>query len=147
MCDPISKSELRERRRHLHTENKRWPDRMTPVPIEEWPTFKQGIPVVALWRSKYFVAQVFEERDRAKRISVNRTELDSSGDWKDGISWDDLMRIKHEVGFGLAWAVEIFPPSDRVVNVANIRHLFVVPDGPTFAWKREDSTCAMARSA
>jgi len=67
------------------------------------------------------------------RISINRTEITNDGGWKDGISWEELMRIKSEIGYGEMWAVECFPPDSAVVNVANIRHLWIVP-APSFGW-------------
>lgn len=53
------------------------------------------------------------------RLSILRTSV--KGDrWTDGITWDDLQRLKFEAGYGDAWAVELFPADAEVVNVANI---------------------------
>ena len=48
-------------------------------------------------------------------------------DGKDGITWDELQRIKDEyLGPDVA-AVEFFPPTDNVVDEINMRHLWEVP--------------------
>jgi hypothetical protein len=49
-------------------------------------------------------------------------------DDRDGITWDELQAVKnwrlgHEVR-----AIEIFPPESEMVNQANVRHLWVIPD-------------------
>ena len=33
-------------------------------------------------------------------------------------------------------AVEVFPADDQVVNVANMRHLWVLPEPLPFAWEK-----------
>lgn len=59
-----------------------------------------------------------------------------SGEWADGISWDELMRIKSEVGYKDSWAVEVYPSDSHVINVANMRHLFLLKEKPDFAWEK-----------
>jgi hypothetical protein len=86
------------------------------------------------WRSRDFLAQLFQDGD-CLRLSVNRTDIDNSGNWKDGITWDELMACKRACGFGNQWAVEVFPPDSQVVNVAPIRHLFLI-DQPPYAWTK-----------
>ncbi len=49
-------------------------------------------------------------------------------DGKDGISWDDLQKLKDEHLGPDALAVELYPSASRVVNEANIRHLWEVPE-------------------
>lgn len=44
--------------------------------------------------------------------------------------------MKAEIGRGDLFAVEIFPPDVDIVNIANMRHLWVVPaEMVPFAWK------------
>ena len=62
--------------------------------------------------------------------------IGGSGRWKDGISWDALQEIKSAVGYGDRDAVEIFPAQKDLVNVANMRHLWIVPESIPFAWRR-----------
>ncbi len=89
------------------------------------------------WQSRDFLAMVYSDPQKdgtfITRISIQRTELQNDGTWKDGILWDEMMRVKSEIGFGDLWAVECFPPDSAVVNVANIRHIWIVP-APDFGW-------------
>jgi hypothetical protein len=69
------------------------------------------------------------------RLSVCRTSL--AGDrWQDGITWDELQRLKRECGYGDADAIEVFPADTDVVNVANMRHLWVMADPIACAWRK-----------
>ena len=53
-----------------------------------------------------------------------------------GIDWEDLMMIKRGVGYGNSDAVEAFPKDCDTVNVANMRHLWIVPAEFTkFFWR------------
>lgn len=96
---------------------------------------------IRAWTSRDFLVQLFIDKfdgDSVEypRLTVNRTELTNDGEWADGISWDSLMRIKRELGFGECWAVEVFPPDEHFVNDANMRHLFIVAQ-PPFAWVKK----------
>lgn len=127
----------RAQRRELERENARRPARLALVPSDEWPAGFAGRPEapVQVWRSRDYLVQRYEAPDPALcRLSVLRTSL--SGDrWTDGITWDDLQRLKAEAGYGMCWAVEVFPADGEVVNVANIRHLWILPEPPAFAWR------------
>jgi hypothetical protein len=91
---------------------------------------------VAVWRSREFLAQLFRD-PTGERLSVNRTVFDhGSGRWIDGMTWDDLQRVKRECGFGLRWAVEVYPPDDDIVNAANMRHLWLLPVAPEYGWRK-----------
>ena len=90
---------------------------------------------VQVWRSRDFLVQLyFEAKTGFHRLSCTRTELKSDGSYKDGITWDELMRLKREAGFGNKWAVECYPADAEIVNVANHRHLFLLPAKPPFGW-------------
>ncbi len=128
----------RAQRRQLERENARRPLRLEIVPRDQWPidlTGRRGAPTT-VWRSRDFLVQQFEAPAPAVcRLSILRTSL--QGDrWTDGITWDDLQRLKAEAGYADAWAVELFPADLDVVNVANIRHLWLLPCAPEFAWTR-----------
>jgi hypothetical protein len=118
-------------------ENKKWPNFLKSVPKERWPKCHVMLKPLEIWRSREFLVQIFKPINGGERMSVNRTEIDEAGGWRQGISWDELMKIKHQVGRGESWAVEIYPPESRVVNVANMRHVWLVEEPPAFAWKRE----------
>lgn len=49
-------------------------------------------------------------------------------DDRDGITWDELQAVKNERLGPDARAIEIYPPESELVNEANIRHLWVIPD-------------------
>lgn len=92
-------------------------------------------PIRALG-SRFFFVQVYRDNGFI-RLSINRSELDNDGNWRADITWDELMRCKIEAGYGDKWAVEVYPPTEAVVNVANMRHLFLLDEAPEFAWKKE----------
>ena len=82
-----------------------------------------------VFRNRHFAVQIYQQGEWT-RLSVNRTALDiEKNTWKGGISWDQLMDIKNKVGFGTCDAIEIYPRDCDVVNLTNMRHLFIVPNG------------------
>lgn len=89
------------------------------------------------WVNSYFLVQEFQEENGVIRLSVNTTSMANSGRWKDGISWDALQEIKNAVGYADRDAVEIYPAQKDVVNVANMRHLWLVNEPLTFAWRKD----------
>lgn len=107
---------------------------LRPVPRTLWPG---DIPpkVIGVWRSREYLVQVYQEADAVVRLSICRTDLDDTLEWGEGFTWEDLQAIKNAVGFASRDAVEIFPAEDDVVNVANMRHLWVLPDPVPFAWR------------
>lgn len=98
--------------------------------------------LVRVWRSRHFLVQLYEEAvpDREGttkamlRLSVNRSRVRRDGSWEDGITWDELQRLKDEAGLGDMWAVEVYPAEGHVVQDANMRHLWLLPERPLFAW-------------
>jgi len=131
--------EIKRRQAYLRQENLLYSETFVSIPEKRWAPLPDGWPRPdAVYRSSRFLAQVFARRDGARRISVMRTMIDESGNWLQGISWDDLMAVKSGCGFANCWAVECFPAETEVVNVANLRHLFVLPEAPAFAWRRNE---------
>jgi len=124
----------RAQRRALEAENRKQPSALRRIPEVEWTPLYRPDRIVEVWRSRDFLVQIFQEPGGMERISVCRTSL-AGGKWVDGISWDDLQRLKRECGRGGMDAVEIFPADRDVVNVANMRHLWVVPNGVDFKWR------------
>jgi hypothetical protein len=107
---------------------------MKEVSEYDWPHSIQELGrLVGVWRSSQFLAQLFGTEKGACRLTVSRCEITREGDWRADISWEELMEVKSQCGFGKDWAVEIFPPDAHVVNVANMRHLWVTAK-PEFAW-------------
>jgi hypothetical protein len=131
--------ELRKQAKLLKERRKEWPEKLTKLTEAETP---EGRPkmVKEIWRCKEFLAQVFDTNDpNIIRISVNRTLLDvTNRRWRDGITWEDLMEIKLQLGYGEQDAVEVLPAETDIVNVANMRHIFVFAEGYPldFIWRK-----------
>jgi hypothetical protein len=104
-----------------------YPIQLTPVPKKPWPPDAPSECRIEVYLCRRFLVQVFQEACSI-RISVNRTKMLSDGKWEAGISWDDLMRIKHDIGMGDMYAVEVYPRDVDTVNVSNMRHLWVLPE-------------------
>lgn len=129
-------------RRKLARGNAKMPVRLAEVPRDHWPPALQSFTRVSrVWRSQDFLVQLYDESGPALfRLSVIRTSI--RGDrWADGITWDELQRIKREVGFGDCDALEVYPADRDVVNVANMRHLWIMRDPVPFAWRRDAPSC------
>lgn len=109
--------------------------KLTRIPKEEWPPTTATIIPDEVWRSRHYLVQIFRPEENPVRLSICSTALAPDGSWKDGITWDELQKVKADVGFGDSWAIEVYPPEEHVVNVANFRHLWIVP-APEFAWRR-----------
>jgi hypothetical protein len=131
----------REQRRaaakYLQEQARRYPPHLVEVPRDEWPN--SGPPgLLTLYRSRDYLVQVFNEgHDRVLvRLTVNRAAVTPRGGWQQDIPWEDLQRLKREAGYGHCDAVEVFPPDEDVVNVANMRHLWVLVDSLPFAWRK-----------
>lgn len=126
----------REQRRGLNRANAKQPQVLRPLP--DWRD-RDDLPpgLIEVWRSRDFLVQVYAERPGMVRASINRTTLSGpKGRWIDGISWDELQRIKREIGRGEQDAVEIYPADKDVVNVANMRHIFIMDAPLDYAWRR-----------
>lgn len=128
---------VRAKRRYLQQENRKFAkDKFVTVAVPdsvmEMARSRSRAPVYAL-RSKDFLVQVFNDDGKPVRLSICRTEIDGAGMWKADISWDELQWIKNACGYESLTAVEIYPPAKDVVNVANMRHLWLyeVP----FIWR------------
>ena len=130
----------RAQRRELERQNAKLPRELQLVPRNEWPPHHATISRV--WRSRDFLVQEYTEAAPVLvRLSVLRTTMDpKSGRWVDGITWDELQSIKAECGYGNHDAIELYPPDSDVVNVANLRHLWVMREIQMFGWRRNDAT-------
>ncbi|WP_202842089.1 DUF7694 domain-containing protein [Luteimonas saliphila] len=126
----------RQQRKALERANRDWPERLAEIPRGSLPPHQSEKFVRAL-RSRQFLVQEFAEPGDIIRLSASRTTLRGDGRWDDGISWDELQRLKAEAGYGDRFAVEVYPADVDVVNVGNLRHLWILPAAPPFAWRRE----------
>src|SRR5690348_1630790 len=122
--------------RQLREDSKRWPETLRAVPRETWPiTPASHEKPIELWRSRRFLVQIYEPKSGAQRMTICTTEPIGST-WRDGITWDDIQLLKAECGRAESWAVEIFPAKNEIVNVANMRHVWLLPNAPEFAWRK-----------
>lgn len=134
----MSFTTTREQRRELERANAKLPLALQEIPQADWPQGALQDPTrLRMLRSRHWLVQEFEATAPALvRLSVNRTAV-SGTRWVEGISWDELQALKNECGYLLHDAVEIYPAAGDVVNVANIRHLWVMVDPLSFAWRRK----------
>ncbi|WP_051284266.1 DUF7694 domain-containing protein [Desulforegula conservatrix] len=133
----------RQERKALKKENLKRPAVLTKMPKEDWP--KQGLypGLVEVWISRAFLVQVVHESLDGYRLSVCRTSVTAGGQYVDGITWEELQDIKRQVGMGDKYAIEVYPRDQDIVNVANMRHLFVLPQPLRIGWfKRSDGSIA-----
>lgn len=130
----------RQQRRQLERDNAKWPEQLKEIPRSEW--LNHDGPQLRVWRSRAFLVQEYPATFPATvRLSVCRTSL--AGDrWQDGIEWEELQRLKSECGYGDSDAVEVFPADKDVVNVANMRHLWVMDVPVEFAWRKPEPSRA-----
>lgn len=126
----------KQRRVLLERENRNYSDTLIEVPRNRWPACPPGWTIpTSVWRNRRFLVQVFREPNEMMQISVNRTELEPGGErWKDGITWDELQGLKRDLGWGDWYAVEVFPRDCDVVNVSNMRHLWILPKPLEIGW-------------
>ncbi len=92
-----------------------------------------------VWVNRDYLVQVYEEAHPLeafrgmKRLSVCRTKHTVNG-WQDGLTWDELQDIKTRIGFGDWYGLELYPPTAKLVNVANFRHLWLLPIALPIGW-------------
>lgn len=131
----------REQRREMTRLNAKVPLLLEEIPSHDWPGFysisTSGKHLVRLMRSRHWLVQIYANEHPLvlARLSVNRTKIDGD-QWQEGIQWQDLMGLKAECGYAFYDAVEVFPNMLDIVNVANMRHLWVLREKLPFAWRR-----------
>ena len=121
-------------RRQLHKDNTKRNPTLAPVPNETWPEDRAG-SIIEVWISKTFLVQVHQENSGVLRLSCNRTTIDNAGNWEQDLTWDELMEIKRQIGRGNSYAVEVLPEDRNIVNVANMRHIWILPK-PVCGWRK-----------
>lgn len=127
----------KERRAYKHEQNefrKSLPDALTLVPPEEMPDYPK---LLKAWRSKRYVVQLFDEIEMKPgllRLSICRVQRNHDGNWKDGLTWDELQNIKRELGYGNVYAVEVYPRDRDIIAVANFRHLWLLAEPLPIGW-------------
>ena len=130
-------SDLKLMRRQLEKDNAKRSEILTPVDKELWPSGDLENPNrIEVMLSRKYMVQIFDEQNGAIRISCNRTSIDQFGQWEENLTWDELMEIKRQAGYGDRYAVEVLPEDENIVNVANIRHIWIMPR-PIVGWRKK----------
>ena len=126
---------LKEVRKYIDAESKKYPaNSFAEVPLPEHLRGQNGL--VKVMRSRDYLVQVYIGKENI-RFSVNSVRIKDDGQWEEGISWDTLMSIKRHLGYGDYDAVEVYPREMDIVNVANIRHLFILNESLPFIWRHK----------
>jgi hypothetical protein len=135
----LNSKQIRRVQKAIWKENEKFSEKFVELPISDTQSQgSRGAKRIKVFRNNKFLAQIFQESD-SLRLSVNRTSIDNKGRWQDGITWDELNFVKNNVGFADFDALEVYPAQKDLVNVANIRHLWIVTEGKLpFVWRNED---------
>lgn len=127
---------LKEQHRYVSS----FPEQFVAIPREEFPALER-LPVSA-WKNRDYLVLLYVENNPQfpglMRLSICRTEINGRS-WKDGLTWDELQAVKHEVGFGSSYAIEVYPADRDVVNVANFRHLWLLAKPLEIGWFNDSS--------
>lgn len=139
----VNRAERRAAASEMRRNAQAWPAHLVEVPKDEWPapggrSADSAEYPVALWRSRQFLASLFAVPGRslgeARRLTVNRVTIRPDGHWEQDISWDDLQRCKRETGHGDWYGVEIYPRDRDIVQVANMRHIWMLATPLPLGW-------------
>ncbi len=127
--------DLVTKRKAMHAESLRWGAELREIPRERWPAYTAHLqcPPVRALRSRAFLVMEYAESNGGVRLTISRSQLADDGDFRQDIWWEDIQRLKRECGYGDRCAVEIFPPDEFIVNVANMRHIWLC-ESPAFMW-------------
>jgi len=128
--------------KYLKEKNKQYGDHLTYVAREDWPA-NSPPDLLLVMRSNAYLVQIHAAPSPAKvRLSIIRSSI-IGNQWSDGIGWNDLQELKRQAGYGDALAVEVYPPAVDVVNVANMRHLWILDEDLDlpFVWRRAPTRC------
>ncbi len=119
-------------------ESMAYPVALKLIPEKDWPPLTKKAQKVfeskvsQVWRNRKFMVLVYPEKDGIERLTCFRTLMKDDGSrFVDGITWDELQALKNECGRGDRWALEVYPADSKIVNVSNMRHLWVLPAGKT----------------
>lgn len=130
---------LKQARRYMAAESARFGEKFEALPTDG----RAPKDLIRAMRNRHFMVQVYQPGSKALdmvcRLSVIRCQLDDRGGWLGGITWDQLQAVKAGVGYGDYDAIELYPRDEDVVNVANIRHLWILREPLPWAWGRDGS--------
>lgn len=127
---------VKEARRWMAVDAAKHGEKFVEMPLEGVRVRPPGM--VRALRNRHYLVQVYEPPAKAPhvlcRLSVNRALLNDRGGWLDGITWDQLQAVKCGAGYADHDAIEVYPRERDVVNVANIRHLWVLREALPWVW-------------
>lgn len=138
----------RAAQKYARAEVAKRPAVLTELPQAEWPrayAVAETRPT-HVWVSQKYLVQMFDEKPfhtthngrevfvDTRRLSINRVTLKQDGHWEEGLSWEELQQVKREIGFGDWYGVEIYPRDRDIVNVANLRHLWILAAPLSIGW-------------
>lgn len=126
------KRRIQQTRMAMRAENRMYPDHLIPVLEEKWPKPRPD-GLFQVWRSNKYLVQVYNTDQGILRLSICRTMIAEKGGWEEAITWEQMMQVKRELSLGDMFAAEVYPRDEDVVNVANLRHLWVFSQ-PLFGW-------------
>lgn len=136
----MNRKERRALQRDQHYFVKQLPAHLVPLSPEYFPRMQTGAMPVKAWESRNYLVQLYREDNVAfpslLRLSICRSKIGTNGKWKDGMTWEELQDIKREVGFGDWYGVEVYPRDADIVNVANFRHLWLMPTPLMIGWEK-----------
>lgn len=130
-------SKLRKAKQEVLADSlSKYSNKLVLVPPWDYPIEFKGVLPIAVWCSRQFLVQCFSEPEGVIRLSVTRNKLGMGHDrtFADGVSWVELQGIKSAVGYSDRMAIEIYPQVGKEVNVANMRHLWVLPKPLKIGW-------------
>lgn len=111
------------------------------VPKKDWVKIVGDSWPVKVFKSEDYMVQVYKDEDGIERLSISSCWYKFNGfmepTWKDQFTWDELQLIKNSIGYKNKWLVECYPPVENTVNIANIRHLFVLNEKPSYAFTKK----------
>ncbi len=81
------------------------------------------------WRRMYFKCSLYEIRSFENTKGYTHIAIKRVDGKPIRATWDVLQAIKNEAVGEDAYAVEVFPETDKLVFQENMRHLFVFPPG------------------
>lgn len=117
-----------------------WPLHLALVPESEWPPRRAETSLYpkGVWRSRHYLVLMYAAPSldgvEVRRLTVNRVTIGNDGHWSQDIPWEDLQRCKRETGHGDWYGVEIYPRDRDTVNVANMRHLWLLAEPLGIGW-------------
>lgn len=126
----------RAARKSLASDSKAYTRTFRKIPESEWPSLRTQ-PPSEVWRNHRYLVQVYQGRPAdlwSHRLTVCRTAINTRGQWLDGITWEELQWIKNELGYADRYGIEVYPREDDEVNVANMRHVWLLREPLAVGW-------------